>query len=99
MILTERKKRPSSNGVGFGRLVHPTSTAGSGNPRRVEQSTINVNEVFYRCRNCGFHCLESRVQSPGGTAEGNGGVVVSSSDPIVQSGYCPFCASANSRAA
>jgi rubrerythrin len=101
MILTERKRRPSTRSTGFGRLVHPTSTAGTGSPRRTEVNTFNVGEVFYRCKQCGFHCLELRVQSPGEMGgEGMGGVTIGTNhEPNVSSGFCPLCGTVNSKAA
>jgi hypothetical protein len=94
MILEERKRRTSStNGGDIGRMLHPSPTAGTGKP---ERSSLELN--VYRCRQCGFRCDSERVQSPGFTSTGNGGVTVVNGDPQVASGSCHFCGSQNSRA-
>lgn len=74
-----------------GQAEFPTGTAGRG--------TADGNtekEVFYSCQQCGHWNLQSRVASPGGTSDGNGGVVVVNGDPQIQRGFCGFCGTANS---
>lgn len=90
MILEERKRRPR-NGGDLGSALHPSPTAGTGKPERSSEEA-NV----YRCQQCGFRCDSERVQSPGFTSTGNGGVTVVDGDPQVGSG-CPHCGSPNSR--
>ncbi len=84
-ILKYRGK--SANPCGIGQAVFPTSSAGDGK--------LEV-DGFYSCKQCGFWNDSSLVQSPGGTPDGNGGITVSGSDPIVSS-FCAFCGSANNR--
>ena len=92
-----RKLRPS-----FGAPEFPSPTAGLGSQRGKVTDGTDPGEVFYDCQICGFNILGSRVQSPGGTHDGDGGVrkvqqgtgVV---DPRNRSGFCPFCATANSK--
>ena len=87
----------------FGRPEYPSPTAGDGN--YIQSSRINdgtdPGEFFYRCKQCGFPLLAERVQSPGGTPDGNGGirVVVTAGvgDPQNEPGYCHFCGTANSK--
>jgi hypothetical protein len=80
----------------IGSSVHPTSSGGTGKPEGQA-----VDEIYYSCRQCGMWCIGSRVASPGGANEGNGAIVGSLSDgvldPVNQGGYCPDCGSANSR--
>lgn len=89
----EIERKASKRSPDFiGSALHPSGSGGSG-----KDDGDSDQESFYRCVQCGFFCLASRVQSPGGANDGNGFLVSTSTDFTVQRGGCPCCGSANSR--
>ena len=93
-----RKSSPS-----FGAPIYPSPTAGLGKQRGKVTDGTSPGESFYDCKQCGMNILGSRVQSPGGANDGNGGIVLVAQapgvvDPQNMTGFCPFCGTANSKA-
>ena len=82
----------------FGQTLYPSGSAGKEKFRRVKfLEDEEERDSFYSCKQCGFAVDGHKVQSPGGTPEGNGNVRIVSSSPVVDVGFCPFCGSANNR--
>lgn len=82
----------------IGRIEYPSSSAGGQKFRRVRfLEDEDQRDTFYSCKQCGFQLDQNKVQSPGGTPDGNGQVTVVENDPVVGVGFCAFCGSANSK--
>ena len=96
-IKSKGERRLGNDDV-IGKTLYPSSSAG-----RTRQPYIRFlddekeADTFYSCKQCGFQLDKYKVQSPGGTPDGNGQVTIVASDPIVGSGFCSFCGSAHSR--
>lgn len=78
----------------LGHTEYPSGSAGQG---KLREKNKEDNDTFYACKQCGFQLDEQKVQSPGGTPDGNGQVTIVSGDPVVGVGFCAFCGSANSQ--
>ncbi len=79
------------NNGSYGAAVFPSPTAGDG------KIDGDPSDGAYRCKQCGFLNHTQTTASPGGSEDGNGGVVVdSNNEPQVTNG-CAGCGSLNSR--
>lgn len=90
-----KSQRRLSNDDILGKTLYPSGSAKT--RRAVVEVDSDTADSFYPCKQCGTELDMQVVQSPGGTPDGNGNVRQVSGSPVVDSGFCWFCGSANNR--
>lgn len=99
--IKNKGQRRLGNDDAVGKTEYPSSSAGGQRFKRLKLLEELLEEedrdTFYSCKQCGFQLDQNKVQSPGGTPDGNGQVTIVANDPVVGVGGCSFCGSMNSK--